>query len=198
MYKIGITGGIGSGKSIVCKVFKKLGIPVYDADSRAKELYEIDTILKNQMIQLFGIDIYKSNTINKVLLSDIIFKDKEKLDEVNRIVPLAIERDFSNWCKSINSSLIVFEAAILLERGMQGLFDCVITVTAPVDLRIQRCLDRSAISTEEITQRMQAQWSDEEKIRQSHFIVINDNNHAILPQVLQIIEEINFTQTSTE
>lgn len=184
---IGVTGGIGSGKSTVSKVFKELGIPVYDADTEAKFLINNSDVIKKEFKSIFGDDIYiDDNQIDRKRLSKLIFNDKSLLDKVNSIVHPAVRSHFKAWAASQKTDLVIKEAAILFESGTYKDVDIVITVTAPEDERIERVCKRDNVSKEQVRKRIANQISDEEKIKKSDFIIKNAENDMIIPQVLKI------------
>ncbi len=185
MIKVGITGGIGSGKSLVCDIFRKLGIQVYVADDRAKTLMNSDHQIKGKLISKFGESLYKKDLLNRGLLAGIIFEDKVALDFVNSIVHPAVAVDFEEWCNLWKAdSYVIEEAALLFESGAFKQMDKMITVYAPDDLRIKRVVQRDNASIEQVRQRMSHQMNDEEKVKLSDYVIYNDDNHSILEQVL--------------
>ena len=190
MFKIGITGGIGSGKTAVCMVFETLGIPVYHADTRAKQLMNTDLELKATLKGYFGDGIYSIETLDRRQLANIIFNDPVALEKVNSWVHPVVARDFENWCTMQTSPYLIEEAAIIFESGMAQRFDKVILVTAPEYLRIERVCARDQISPELVRKRMDNQWSDEKKIPLADYIIYNDNEHLITPQVMEIHSKI--------
>lgn len=188
MIKAGITGGIGSGKTTVCRIFEILGVPVYYADDKAKNILDSNSEVLNKVVEIFGSAILEDKKrIDRKKLAEIVFNDKEKLDLLNKIVHPAVARDFEDWCdEKRNYPYVLKEAAILFESGSYKSIDRIITVTAPVELRIQRVINRDSISREEVTSRMSRQMSDEEKISLSSFVIINDEQQLVIPQVLEI------------
>jgi dephospho-CoA kinase len=186
MLKVGITGGIGSGKSIVCQVFKLLGIPVYHADIEASILIDTNTEIRNQLINLFGDSIY-NDKLKRDIFAGIIFKDSEALKNVNKIVHPKVRSHFFKWAETQkDKKYILFEAAILFESGTYKLLDKIITVTAPEKLRIERVMAYKNYSGEIITNILKNQLPDKEKTKQAHYIIVNDNKTLILPQILEI------------
>ena len=184
---IGLTGGIGSGKSTVAKVFRELNIPMYDADTEAKKLINTSPEIISNFKKIFGKDIYfDDNLLDRKKLAKLIFNDKKLLEDVNAIVHPAVKEHFANWSKNQNSNLIIKEAAILFESGTYKDVDIIITVTAPVDARIERVCKRDGILPEQVKKRIKNQISDEEKIKRSDFVIYNDENDMILPQILKI------------
>jgi dephospho-CoA kinase len=194
MLKAGLTGGIGSGKSIVCKVFSTLGIPVYQADIAAKKLYDTDSSLRDGVKSLFGEHVYWTDgTLNRKKLAGIIFSDSENLEKINRLVHPAVRRDFLEYVSRLpeTTPYVIHEAAILYEAKMEDMFDAVINVWAPEKTRTERILARDATTENEIKQRISAQWPDKLKIELSDYNIINDDKTLILPQILMIHEELS-------
>ena len=190
MIKVGITGGIGSGKTVVCKVFELLGISVYYSDEESKKILDNDNNVKEQIIKTFGNEILNvGGNIDRKILSVAVFGDKEKLTLLNGIVHPAVAKHFEEWVKMHSDEKYVLkEAAILFESGANRLVDKVITVTAPHTLKIQRAMQRDNIPEDQVIVRMKNQWSDEEKIKQSQFVIFNNEEQLLIPQVLKIHE----------
>jgi len=193
MLKVGITGGIGSGKTTVCKVFETLGVPVYYADLEAKKLQEQDAEVKGAILKEFGENILNaSGSIDRAKLAAIVFNDKDKLQKLNNIVHPAVANHFNNWLTTNKTSKYTLqEAAILFESGVYKRVDKIISVIAPIDIRILRTAKRDNISEELVQQRMKNQISDEEKIKRSDFIIYNDEQQLLIPQVIRIHEQLN-------
>jgi dephospho-CoA kinase len=184
---IGITGGIGSGKSTVCQIFKILGIPVFEADLVAKTLINSNTEIKKGLVALFGREIYGSdNRINRKMLADLIFNDDNLLEQVNRLVHPVVRNEFINWLKTQNSEYIIHEAAILFESGFYKMMNYTILVSAPEEMRIDRVTKRENITPEMVRGRMAKQWSDEEKRKLTTLELVNDNKKLIIPQIFEI------------
>ncbi len=191
MLIIGLTGGIGSGKTTAAEVFKKLGIPVYNSDEEAKKLMNTDTTIINKLKMIFGYDIYDTNNLlNKKKLSALIFNNKDKLNTVNSIVHPVVKKHFSKWVNKQNAPYLIKETAILFESGIDKDVDKIITVTAPIQLRINRVKQRDSISEEEVIKRINNQFDDEYKIKKSDFIIKNDNKELIIRQILSIHKKI--------
>ena len=188
--KIGITGGIGSGKSTVAKVFEMLGIPVYYADDTAKKLMNEDVFLKKQLIDAFGKEIYQNGVLNRSSLSELVFNNPEKLSQLNGIVHPATIADAEYWMQQQHSVYAIKEAAILFESGANKYVDKVIGVFAPVQLRISRVMQRDNSTQEEVTARMNKQMEEEKKMKLCDYVIINDEQELIIPQVLKIHEAI--------
>lgn len=195
---IGLTGGIGSGKSTVAHFFKEKGIPVYDSDSEAKCLLNDDEQLKNQIIQVFGEEAYLNDEYNRSFISSKVFQDKDLLSQLNAITHPAIRNHFQSWVKRQTTDFVIKEAAILFESGAYKDCDSVICVVANEDLRIQRVMDRSHLSAEEIKKRIQNQWTDAQKIERSDFVITNNSDLETLEFNFQKLykELLNRFQTS--
>ena len=188
MIKVGITGGIGSGKSTVSNIFKVLGIPVFDADSVAKQLMQNDESLKENLQNEFGKNVYVNGQLNKKYLAEIVFKDTYKLEKLNAIVhPIAIEAGLQ-WAAKQTTAYIVKEAALLFEAGSGFNLDYIIGVFAPQNLRIKRVMDRDAISKEEVVARIDKQIDETIKMKLCDFVIVNDEQQMVIPQVLKLHE----------
>ncbi len=186
MLKVGLTGGIGSGKTFVCSIFEKLSIPVYYADTQAKYLINNDIELIYSFKELFGNDIYQPNgIIHRKKLAEIIFNDNFALKKVNELVHPKVRKDFNRWVDNQKSPYVIQEAAILFENNQTHFFDKIITVTAEIETRIERIIQRDMVKREQVLERINNQITDEEKIKQSDFIIFNNNN-LLLKQVLDI------------
>ena len=190
MLKAGITGGIGSGKSIVARVFNNLGIPVYNADTAAKRLMESDPALIDSIKKLFGNQAYSGSSLNRAYIAGIVFKDKEKLRLLNELVHPATIRDGEAWMNLQSTPYALKEAALIFESGAQSQLDIVIGVTAPLHLRIHRVMQRDLISRDEVLKRMENQISDTIKMRLCNYVINNDDRQLVVPQVLKIHEAI--------
>lgn len=191
MLKLGITGGIGSGKTTVCRLFELLGIPVYYADDESKKLLDEDKLVKDQVIKTFGASIVnESGIIDRKKLAAIVFNNKEQLEKLNAILHPAVGQHFENWLKKQNTAYILKEAAILFESGAYKQVDKVVTVVAPLELKIQRTMKRDGVSQEEVERRMQLQMTDEEKIKRSDFIITNNEQELLIPQVLALHNQL--------
>lgn len=190
---VGITGGIGSGKSVVCKVFEQLGIPVYEADSAAKLLYDKYPELKQSIKELVSEDaIDKNGNINKKKLAEIVFNDDEKLAVLNKLVHPLVKLDFKNWVESHKGfPYLIKEAAILFESGANKDCDIVITVVSPIELRVERVRQRDKKTKAEIEAIISRQLSEEELIKRSDFVIYNDEKQMVIPQVLKVHEGLS-------
>lgn len=193
MKVVGITGGIGSGKSVVSMVFRQLGIPVYDSDAEAKLLYDKFPELRDAVRKQIAEEAFDSNgKLDRKKLAEIVFQFPEKLEILNQLVHPLVKMDFQNWVqKHPEAAYVVKEAAILFESGAYSDCDKVITVVAPRELRIQRVRERDRKTKSEIEAIMDRQSNDEEKIKRSDFVIQNDEKELILPQVLAIHESLS-------
>lgn len=191
MLKIGLTGGIGSGKSTVAKIFEAMGYPVYTSDRRASELMNQDASIRERLISLFGNSIYQTDSrLNKRRLADIIFQDEAALKQVNGIVHPAVMKDFERWSLAQNAEFAIFESAILFEADLSRNFDAIIAVSTEVDTRIRRVMLRDRTSREKVIERLNNQMDDETKCRQADFIITNNDGECVLPQIQDIINQL--------
>jgi len=191
MIKVGITGGIGSGKSTVCKVFKVMGIPVFEADTVAKQLMTTDPEIRRQLIQVFGAVVYlPDQSIDRKYLAGLVFNSPSLLAELNSIVHPAVLKEFDEWCLTKQTTYILHEAAILFESGFYKLMNQIIAVVANEDERIQRVMKRDGATIELVRQRMKNQLSDAERIKLADFVISNNDNELIIPQILNIDKKI--------
>jgi dephospho-CoA kinase len=192
MQKIGITGGIGSGKTTVARVFEQLGIPVYHADYWAKELMNTDPLVIERLKELFGNDIYDSACkANRKRIAELVFADKNKLNELNSIIHPAVWLHGENWLKQhADKPYLLKEAAILFESGGNKGVDKVIMVSAPKEIRLERVMKRDNVTREEVEARMANQWPDEKKTALSDFVIVNDGRQLVIPQVLEIHRQL--------
>ena len=190
MNKIGITGGIGSGKTYVASVFQSLGIPIFNADIQAKKLMTSSRKLIKLVKEEFGNDIYKDSDLNKEKLASIVFSDSDKLQKLNSLVHPIVKEEFNNWYKKQTSPYVIKEAAILFESNSHIGLDAVICVSAPLDLRMKRLLNRDDYSEKEIKKRIENQISQEEKEKLSDYIIVNDEKELLLPKIIKIHKEL--------
>ena len=192
MIKVGITGGIGSGKTTVCKVFQILGVPIYFADIRAKVILDTNEEVKLKIISCFGNELLSdSGFVDRIKLAAFVFNSKEKLEKLNAILHPLVQIDFENWLKQhATYNYILKEAAILFESGSFKNLDSIITVIAPLDLRISRVMFRDDISKSQIESRIDKQISDEEKIKRSQFVIYNNEEEFLIPQILKIHKQL--------
>ena len=198
MLKIGLTGGIGSGKSTVAKVFEVLGIPVYYADDAAKRLMNEDEELKEKIKKEFGQSIYKEEKLDRKKLANIVFTSPEKLNLLNALVHPATIKDAEKWMQEQTSPYCIKEAALIFESGAHEHLDYVIGVSTPAAQSIQRTMQRDHITREEVVARMDKQMDDTIKMKLCDFIIKNDEQEMILPQVLDLHNKLlSLTKNST-
>lgn len=189
--KAGLTGGIGSGKSLASKIFRALQIPVFDADIEAKNLMNNNHYIREELCTLFGNDIYlPDGFIDRKRLAQIIFTDKEAIRQVNKIVHPAVRSWFVEWHSQQKSAYTIYEAAILFESGFSVQLDYNILMTAPPELRIERVMKRDNTTREKVLERMNNQWTDEKKQLLADYIIVNDEETFLTPQVLDINEKL--------
>jgi dephospho-CoA kinase len=189
-HKIGLTGGIGSGKTTVCMIFKTLGVAIYDADTQAKQLMNTDPDLKSLLKVYFGDDIYRYGTLDRRRLADIIFNDKTALERINSLVHPVVVRDFEQWCVSQTSPYVLEEAAIIFESNIAHRFKKTILVTAPDSVRIERVCARDNVSPEMALERMKNQWSEEKKMAMADYVIYNNDMQLLTPQVMEIHRQL--------
>lgn len=187
---IGCTGGIGSGKTNVVKTFEGLGIPGYDCDSRAKELYDEDAALLAEVARVAGDDVVVEGRLDRRALAAKIFSDADLLARLESVVHPAVIRDFSRWLQEQSSKLVIFESAILLDKPyLREMPDYVLLVTAPRELRIERVMARDGLSREAVERRMANQISDEQRRKYADYILETNDRDAIIPQLLSLIQK---------
>ncbi len=189
MLKIGLTGGIGSGKSAVATIFKLLGIPVFDADMEAKRIMEQDAGLVQSIINTFGVESYLAGKLNRAYLSNLVFKDSYKLDQLNALVHPVTIAAANKWMKQQTTPYVIKEAALMFESGSAGQLDYVIGVSAPIHLRIKRVMDRDGSTRDEVLARMNRQIDNKIKMMLCDFVITNDEQTLVIPQVLVLHEK---------
>ena len=190
LLKAGLTGGIGSGKSTVARIFGLLDIPVYDADTAAKTIMNEDEALKASIISHFGEDTYTGGALNRSYLASVVFKDEKKLALLNALVHPAVIHAAGQWMQRQNAPYVVKEAALIFESGSQEELDLVIGVYAPKPLRIQRTMERDKISREAVLKRMNTQVNEELKMRLCDFVLHNNEQRLLIPQVIALHEQL--------
>ena len=188
--KLGVTGGIGSGKTSVCRVFSVLGIPVFSADLYAKEIMDDDQAIKTKLNNLTGKDLYESGSLDRAGLASLIFSNPGLLREVNSIVHPVVFNTFRTWAKQHTAPYVIMEAAILFESGAYSFVDRVLTVVAPLEERIERVMMRNKLTHEQVYQRIRNQMEDEQRIKLSHYVIRNSENDMIIPAVLEIHKDL--------
>jgi dephospho-CoA kinase len=192
--QVGITGGIGSGKSLVCKIFRCLGVPTYDADSRAKYIMTTDTILIEQIKKEFGNLSYNpEGVLNRKYLAEKVFNDPEQLSRLNNLVHPRVGADYNNWAATQSgANYIIKEAALLFESGSAISLDKIISVYAPETIRIHRVLKRDTNRSERVVKEViQNQMNEEEKRDKADYVIFNDDVQLVIPQVLQLHRQFN-------
>lgn len=187
MIKVGLTGGIGSGKTYVSNLFQQKDIPIYNSDERGKFLMNNDSQVKLNIIDLFGSQAYNNSGLNREYIAEIVFSDKNKLAKTNSIIHPAVQKDFENWTKKHNSyPYIIKEAAILIESGAYKQLDYIIVVSAPLNIRIERIAKRDNMTLEAINFRMLNQMPDNERLKYANFTIENDGIMLVDKQVDEI------------
>ncbi len=186
MLKIGLTGGIGSGKTTVAKIFETLGIPVYYADEAARQLMNTDAKLKNELIAQFGPEIYRGSELDRKYLASVVFSNKEKLELLNSLTHPVTIRDAEVWMKKQTAPYAIKEAALLFESGAAGHLDAVIGVYAPQHLRVKRVMERDGATADEVMKRISRQLDEEMKMKLCDHVVRNNEQELLVPQVLEL------------
>ena len=186
MIRIGITGGIGSGKTYVSHLLQSLGVPVYDSDSRAKQLTVADAGIRQGLMALLGEQVYRHGKLNKDLLASYLFASRENADRVNAVIHPVVFRDFDRWCEQAGTELVGLESAILFEAGLEGYVDRTIAVTAPIDVRIARTCLRDGASAEEVRRRIAVQLDEEELRRRADYTLVNINLRELEYEVARL------------
>ena len=190
MVVVGITGGIGSGKTTISNYLKSFGIPLYVADKEAKALMNRSKVIKQKLIQLFGDEVYVDGKLNRPFLAKMIFKDKSLLNQMNAIVHPKVASHFKRWLKKQDAPYILKEAAIIFENNLQSNYDYIITVVANENLRIERILDREDTTREKIKAVINNQWTDSHKKKLSDFVISNNDLDQAKKQALQIHKKL--------
>jgi dephospho-CoA kinase len=189
---IGLTGGIGSGKSVVAGLLATWGFPVYDSDREAKRIMSISPVVRKRLSERFGQEIYKKGALNKILLSSLLFCNKKNLKFANSVIHPEVMKDFLKWRECYQScGLTIVESAILFESGFDKAVDVKISVSAPLEIRIERVQKRDGVLRESILDRIRNQMTEEERNEKSDYVIINDDFQAILPQVECILKRLN-------
>jgi dephospho-CoA kinase len=186
MIRIGLTGGIGSGKSTIAKIFEVLGIPVYYADAASRRLMNEDPAIIKEIIHHFGEKSYADGKLNRAYIASIVFNDPEKLALLNALSHPATIDDANKWMQQQSSPYVIKEAALIFESGSAENLDLVIGVYAPAPLRIRRTMDRDKITQEEVKKRMERQINEELKMKLCDYVIINDEQQLVIPQVMAL------------
>lgn len=193
MIVLGITGGIGSGKSTVSKILSVLGIPVYVADDESKKLTDSSPTIKEKLTKLFGEELYSDNKLNRTMLASIIFSDKEKLQQANSIIHPEVENHFLQWIEYHRNKqypIIACETAILFESGFNRFTDKSVTVYSPIEIRIDRIIKRDNCTKEKAEDRINSQMPDEKKVELSDFIIVNNEAKSLIEQTVQLLNQL--------
>ncbi len=188
--RLGVTGGIGSGKTTVCRVFRVLGIPVFVADTVARDLMDSEPDIRASINLIIGKDLYANGTLDRKELARVIFNRPDLLRKVNSTVHPAVLRRFDLWAAASESPYVIMEAAILFEAGADTLVDRVVTISAPVEERISRVMGRNELTREEVIRRINNQLEDEKREEQSYYVINNSDNEMIIPEILKIHEDM--------
>jgi dephospho-CoA kinase len=191
MVHVGLTGGIGSGKSLVARIFRTLGAPVFEADAEAKRLMNDDPDLRSAITQRFGEPIYKNEKLDRKALASIVFKDPSALADLNALVHPAVRRAFSKWASIQKAPYVIMEAALLTETGGRDRFDRIIVVSAPEELRVKRVTQRDGVNEQAVYDRMRNQATEEQRLKIADFVIVNDEKVLVIPQVLKIHQELS-------
>jgi dephospho-CoA kinase len=188
--KLGVTGGIGSGKTSVCKVFTVLGIPVFSADRIAREIMDGDEEIIRQINSIAGRDLYSNGCLDRMALASLIFNNNTLLEKVNSLVHPVVFEHFARWEMNQTAPYIIMEAAILFESGASKLVDKIATIVAPEEERLNRVTHRSKLSRHQVLERMKNQMNDKSRIKLSDYVIYNSENDMIIPAILEIHEDI--------
>jgi len=188
MLKVGITGGIGSGKSTVCRIFESLGVPVFSADDAGRRLLTEDKEVHKKIIALFGEQIIVNGQPDRKKIAEFVFNDTEKLEQLNAIIHPAVRAAVETWATKQHSSWVIEEAAILFESGAYKTLDAIIVVSAPEDLRIKRVMTRDGVTEASVRERIENQITEEERKQRADFIIYNDDKQMLTPQAIAIFK----------
>jgi len=188
--RVGLTGGIGSGKSTIAQIFEVLGIPVYYADISAKKLMNENADLRSSITNIFGEQAYTNNILDRKYISSIVFSDPAKLQQLNALVHPATKKDGEAWMQEQTSPYAIHEAALIFEAKVSDRLDLVIGVSSPIELRIKRAMERDKVSREEVLKRMEQQLDEEAKMSKCNFVLINDELQLLIPQVLELHKKL--------
>lgn len=194
--QLGVTGGIGSGKSVVCRIFEKMGIPIYNADTEAKRLLDTDRQVREKVIMLLGEKAYAAEgTADRAYIASLVFADDSKLDALNKIIHPAVQNDYLDWVsKHSNHPIVIKEAAIMFESGSYKGMDYIVAVIAPEEVRIKRVMERDGKTAEQVRRIMEKQLPETELIKRSKSIIINNDKVPVLKQVLELLQHLKTEQ----
>ncbi len=190
MFKVGVTGGIGAGKSLICSILERMGYPVFYSDIEAKKIIISNPQVRIDLIELFGIQIFKDHQLNRKLLANLLFSDSTLIEKMNAIVHPKVREEFENWALNQDSQLVFNEAAILFETGSYKNFDATILVTAPLEIRLNRVMNRDNSIRADVQKRIDNQWSDDQKVILSTYRIQNDDIQSVLDQLDEVLYEL--------
>lgn len=191
MIKVGITGGIGAGKTTVCEVFKQLGIPVFNADEAAKQAMHSNKEIIQGIKELLGNESYSNNgKLNRTFVAQKIFNDQTLLEQMNALVHPEVREMFKSWANEQKAPYVIQEAAIVFENHQEASFDYIVTVSAPYEVKLKRVMERDGVDRQKVIERMKNQLSDAYKTERSHFVIVNDETTLLLPQIIKIHQKI--------
>ena len=190
MFKVGVTGGIGAGKSLICSILERMGYPVFYSDIEAKKIIISNPQVRIDLIELFGIQIFKDHQLDRKLLANLLFSDSNLIEKMNAIVHPKVREEFENWALNQDSQLVFNEAAILFETGSYKNFDATILVTAPLEIRLNRVMNRDNSIRADVQKRIDNQWSDEQKVILSTYRIQNDDIQSVLDQLDEVLYEL--------
>ena len=190
MFKVGVTGGIGAGKSLICSILERMGYPVFYSDIVAKKIITSNPKVRIDLIELFGKQIFKNGQLDRKLLASLLFSDSTLIEKMNAIVHPKVREEFENWSLSQNSPLVFNEAAILFETGSYKNFNATILVTAPLEIRLNRVMNRDNSIRADVQKRIDNQWSDDQKVILSTYRIQNDDSQSVLDQLDEVLYEL--------
>lgn len=196
MYKVGITGGIGSGKSVVSGMLRDRGVAVYTSDSRAKDIMATDEGVRKQLVERFGAEVFGSGELNRAYLAERVFSSRDELAALNAIVHPAVLADFECWAEAQEGDYVVLESAILFESGLDSRVDAVVAVMAPEELRVERAMQRDGASREDILRRIRNQMSDDQRADNAKYAVVNINRDELVEDVEQLHRRLSYDAIS--
>jgi len=186
MIRVGLTGGIGSGKTTVARVFRTLGIPVFEADAEGRRIMQEDAAVIKAVTERFGTSVVRNGAIDRATLASIVFKDPSALKDLNAIIHPAVRTGFLRWAAEQNAPYVIMEAAVMAENGGHRTMDQVIVVTAPAELRIQRVMARDGVGRDAVDARMANQVGDAERLKLADHVIHNDDQQLVIPQILAV------------
>ena len=192
MYKVGVTGGIGSGKSVVCNMLRERGVAVYNCDIRAKELMSADEVIAKQLVERFGPETFVDGELNRAYLAERVFGNSEELAALNAIVHPRVIEDFEQWAQRQQGEYVVIESAILFESGIDSKVDVTVAVMAPESLRMERTMQRDGVSREQVEERMRNQLSDDERCSRSKYAIVNIELDELEEDVEQLHRRLSY------